>query len=65
MKHKKEKSDSGSRKRYSIEVKKDIAKHGIGIRVSDMVKEYNIANQTIIKSTIIKNKWAFKGCRSA
>ena len=59
MTHKKDKSDIGSKKRFSVAVKNEIiANHDNGIRVSDIVKEYNIENLSI--SAIITNKEEFK-----
>ncbi|XP_023210096.1 major centromere autoantigen B-like [Centruroides sculpturatus] len=64
MAPKKEKSDSGNRKRFSVALKKEIiAKYENGIPVSDIAKEYNVAKSTI--STIIKNKKAFKAAKVA
>ncbi|XP_023239813.1 major centromere autoantigen B-like [Centruroides sculpturatus] len=61
---KKEKSDSGNRKRFSVTSEKEIiAKYENGIHVSDIAKEYNVAKSTI--STIIKNKKAFKAAEVA
>ncbi|XP_023235464.1 major centromere autoantigen B-like [Centruroides sculpturatus] len=61
---KKEKSDSGNRKRFSVALEKEIiAKYENGICVSDIAKEYNVAKSTI--STIIKNKKAFKAAEVA